>query len=272
VRILNLGGGVQSTTLYLMAIKGEIASIDCAIFADLGEEPKSVYAHMEWLKSLGGPTIHVVSAGILGNDLVKGMNSTGQRHASIPAFTAQNEGEPLGIMRRQCTSEYKIKPIERFIRRELLGLAKGQRIKTKLIQLFGISLDEAGRATRIKANSPHWSDSEFPLCEKMMTRADCVKWLQTFGIPHTVPRSACVFCPYKSDHEWLLLRKSDEDGWKRAVEIDDALRVEGTVVNRNCNDKLYLHKSCRPLKEVHLTDRERGQSAFNFECEGGCAL
>ena len=51
-----------------------------------------------------------------------------------------------------------------------------------------------------------------------------------------------------------------------------ALRVDGVVVNRNCNDKLYLHKSCRPLKEVHLTDGERGQSAFNFECEGGCSL
>ena len=272
MRILNLGGGVQSTTLYLMVLRGEVAPIDCAIFADLGEEPKSVYAHMEWLKSLGGPTIHVVSAGILGNDLIHGINSTGQRHASIPAFTAQNEGKPLGIMRRQCTSEYKIKPIERFIRRELLGLEKGQRIKTKLTQLFGISLDEAGRATRIKSNSPHWSEVEFPLCDKMMTRSDCVKWLEAFGIPHTVPRSACVFCPYKSDHEWLLLRESDSDGWNRAVEIDEALRVDGVVVNRNCNDKLYLHKSCIPLKEVHLTDGERGQSAFSFECEGGCAL
>jgi hypothetical protein len=272
MRILNLGGGVQSTTLYLMAIKGEIAPIDCAIFADLGEEPKSVYAHMEWLKSLGGPTIHVVSAGILGDNLMHGVNSTGQRFAPIPAFTAQNEGEQLGVMRRQCTSEYKIKPIERFIRCELLGLLKGQRIKTKLTQLFGISLDEAGRATRIKANSPHWSEPEFPLCEKMMTRADCVRWLEAFGIPHQVPRSACVFCPYKSDHEWLQLRESDPDGWARAVEIDDALRVEGTVYNRNMNEKVYIHKSCRPLKEVHLTDGERGQSAFNFECEGGCAL
>ena len=279
--ILNLGGGVQSTTLYLMAMRGEINPIDCAIFADLGEEPKSVYAHMEWLKSLNGPTIHVVSAGTLGDDIIYGINSkghstifskSGDRFASIPAFTAQKEGEPLGKIRRQCTSEYKIVPIERFIRRTLLSLEKGQRIKTKLTQLFGISLDEAGRATRIKANSPHWSEPVFPLCDKMMTRADCVKWLQTFGIQHTVPRSACVFCPYKSNHEWLLLRETDPEGWARAVEIDDALRVEGTAIKSKLNEKLYIHKSCRPLKEVHLTDSERGQSAFNLECEGGCAL
>lgn len=272
MRILNLGGGVQSTTLYLMAIKGEIAPIDCAIFADLGEEPKSVYAHMEWLKSLGGPTIHVVSAGILGNDLIRGINSTGQRFAPIPAFTAQNEGEPLGKTRRQCTSEYKILPIERFTRRTLLGLAKGARIKDKVTQIFGISLDEAGRATRIKMNSPGWSIPEFPLCDKMMTRKDCVKWLQDYKVPHKVPRSACVFCPYKSNNEWLLLRQNDFDGWNRAVEIDNALRVEGSVYNRNLNEKLYLHKSCRPLSEVHLTDDDKGQSGFNLECEGGCAL
>lgn len=281
MRILNLGGGVQSTTLYLMALRGEVDPIDCAIFADLGEEPRSVYAHMEWLKSLGGPTIHVVSAGLLGNDIIHGINSTGQamvfskskdRVASIPAFTAQNEGEPIGKIRRQCTSEYKIRPIENFIRRTLLGLAKGQRIKSNLTQLFGISLDEAGRGTRIKQNSPAWSTPEFPLIQKMMTRENCVSWLEGFGVPHKVPRSACVFCPYKSDHEWLLLRETDPDGWNRAVEIDEALRIEGSVCNRGLNEKLYIHKSCRPLKEVHLTDNERGQSNFSFECEGGCAL
>jgi hypothetical protein len=272
MRILNLGGGVQSTTLYLMALRGEIQPIDCAIFADLGEEPKSVYAHMEWLKSLGGPTIHVVSDGFLGEDIIKGLNANGEKFVTIPAFTAQNEGNRIGMMRRQCTSDYKIKPIERFIRKELLGLHCGQRIKTIINQIFGISLDEAGRATRIKANSPHWSDPEFPLCDKMLTRAECVRWLEAFGIPHKVPRSACVFCPYKSDNEWLLLRETDSDGWNRAVQIDEALRVEGVVLNRNYDDKLYLHKSCRPLKEIHLTDGERGQSAFSFECEGGCAL
>lgn len=272
MRILNLGGGVQSTTVYLMAIREEIEPIDCAIFADLGEEPKSVYAHMEWLKSLKGPTIHIVSAGFLGNDLIHGKNSTGQRFASIPAYTAFSEGNPLGKVRRQCTSEYKIKPIERFIRRDLLKLEKGQRIKDSITQIFGISLDEAGRGTRIKQNSPSWSVPEFPLIEKMMTRDDCLQWLGDFGVPHSVPRSACVFCPYKSDNEWLKLRENDADGWSRAIEIDEALRVEGTVMNRRLDEKLYLHRSCQPLKDVMLTDDERGQSNFSFECEGGCSL
>jgi hypothetical protein len=263
---------VQSTTLYLMAMRGEIAPIDCAIFADLNEEPKSVYRHMAWLKSLNGPTIHVIDAGSLGDDLRQGRNSSAGRVASIPAYTAAVEGQPLGKVRRQCTSEYKIAPLERFMRRELFGLKPGERFKGAVVQLFGISLDEAGRAVRIRGNSPFWSTAEFPLVDKRMTRSDCVDWLRTFGVPHEVPRSACVFCPYKSDYEWKLLRDKDPEGWSRAVEIDTALRQEGTVCNRNLRESLYLHKSCRPLTEVPLTDSERGQSAFNFECEGGCAL
>ena len=273
MRILNLGAGVQSTTLYLMAVRGEIA-IDCAIFADLKEEPAPVYRHLEWMHGLNGPPIHVVSAGRLGDDLKHGRNSTGQRCASIPAWTAWQEGEREGVINRQCTAEYKIDPIEKFIRRELFGLEPGHRFPsdTKVTQLIGISMDEAGRAFRIQANARWWATMEFPLIDKTMTRRDCVAWLKGFGIPHEVPRSACVFCPYKRDSEWVWLRENDPQGFARAIEIDEALRADGVVVNRNMNQKLYIHKSCIPLREVKFTDEEKGQSSFNLECEGGCAL
>ena len=58
--ILNLGAGVQSTTLYLMACRGEFRC-DVAIFADTGDEPKAVYEHLEWLKSLEGDIIEAVT-------------------------------------------------------------------------------------------------------------------------------------------------------------------------------------------------------------------
>lgn len=53
------------------------------IFADTQEEPESVYRHLEWLKSLGGPPILIDTAGKLGDDLIHGKNSTGQRFTSI---------------------------------------------------------------------------------------------------------------------------------------------------------------------------------------------
>jgi len=46
--ILNLGTGVQSSTLYLLFLNGELdEAIDYAIFADTGEEPGSVCKHLE---------------------------------------------------------------------------------------------------------------------------------------------------------------------------------------------------------------------------------
>lgn len=130
--ILNLGAGVQSTTLYLMAhlmtLHG-VEKVDFAIFADTGEEPEDVYKHLEWLRKGGNIPIMVRTKGKLGDDLSSGVNSTGGRFASIPAFTAPNEGQrATGMIRRQCSKEYKIEVIERAIRRDIIGLKPRQRI------------------------------------------------------------------------------------------------------------------------------------------------
>ena len=127
--ILNLGAGVQSTALYLMFLGGEFDErIDHAVFADTQEEPDSVYEHLEWLKTLGGPPILTDTAGKLGDDLIHGMNSTGQRFASITAFTSLVPGKTGGMLRRQCTAEYKINVAERIIRRQIVGLEYRQRV------------------------------------------------------------------------------------------------------------------------------------------------
>src|SRR5687767_9255899 len=97
-------------------------ALDYAVFADTQEEPEAVYAHLEWLRSLGGPLILINSAGKLGDDLIHGKNSTGQRFASIPAFTSAVPGQAGGMLRRQCTAEYKIQVVERVIRRQVVGL------------------------------------------------------------------------------------------------------------------------------------------------------
>ena len=58
---LSLGAGVQSSTLALMAMQGEVEPMpDCAIFADTGDEPKAVYEWLKWLETqLPFPVYHV---------------------------------------------------------------------------------------------------------------------------------------------------------------------------------------------------------------------
>lgn len=73
LRVLSLGADVQSTTLALLAAHGIVRPMpDCAIFADTGWEPASVYAHLRWLMSpnvLPFP-VHIVSAGNIRDNLL----------------------------------------------------------------------------------------------------------------------------------------------------------------------------------------------------------
>ncbi len=122
MKIIALGMGVQSTALWLMSSLGYIKPrADYAIFADTGAEKT---ATIEYFNNLNYdnyiPLIKVNYKNIY-KDLMKGENSSGNRFASIPAFS-----ENGGMLRRQCTSEYKINQVDKKIR-ELYGLKKNQR-------------------------------------------------------------------------------------------------------------------------------------------------
>lgn len=277
--VLNLGAGVQSTALYLMSMEGLVPRIDCAIFADTQEEPKAVYDHLKWLNGLGGPTIYVRTAGKLGDDLMRDRNTTGGRFASIPAFTTDGNGS-TGITRRQCSKEYKVEVIQRFVRREVVGLLPRRTIPKSVIvhQYIGISLDEQARAKRIAAMHDRRSlKCHFPLIEKLWTRRECLDFLST-RVPHQTPRSACVFCPYNSDLEWAHIKANDPEGWSRAVEIDEGLRTPGNIVNRDMRQTMYLHRSRQPLALVQLDPKPvkykaiQLEMSFNGDCQGVCGV
>jgi hypothetical protein len=280
--ILNLGAGVQSTTLMLLAAEGRIrmngnpVKMDAAIFADTGEEPDdaghSVMEHLAWLQKNSPIPILIRSAGTLGDDLVNG-SGIGKRVASIPAFTL-SDGK-VGKIRRQCTEEYKIKVIERSIRRDVLELLPRQRIPSGVLvhQYIGISVDEAGRMLRAKkraAEKPvRWSVLHYPLIEQFgWTRGDCRAYLKD-KVPHRVPRSACVFCPYHDNGEWAAIKARNGKDWARAVEIDRALRAKGTVANLKMDAHLYLHRTCKPLEEIDFITAPNDRSMAG-ECGGTC--
>ena len=141
----------------------------------------------------------------------------------------------------------------------------------KIWQYVGFSMDEPGRAARARGrfNQRGWTDVSFPLIEDGMTRQDCINYLEQ-RVPHNVPRSACVYCPYKSNREWLALKRAGGADWQRALAIDKALRTKGTPLNKRLNYPAYLHRSCKPLDECKLDEDQ--MNLFDMECEGGCGL
>lgn len=274
IHVLNLGAGVQSTRLYLEAVEG-IEHFDYAVMADTGEEPQAVYAHLRWLQSLDGPPILLGNRGVrLGDQLISGLDGNFGRFVSIPAFTQKKDGTSKAITKRICTREFKIEVVEQVIRRQILGLAKYKKVpkSVRVVQTYGITVDEAVRAQKIKNKwNLKWSSPRFPFLERFVGRTDCIKWLKEYGMPHECPRSACVFCPFKSNYEWRWLRDKDPEGWQRALAIDEALRNPASRCTHGLRDLLYLHKSCVPLKDA-IIDENPHEVGFAIECTGGCGL
>ena len=263
--VISLGAGVQSTTMALMAARGDIGPMpDCAIFADTGAEPLAIYRHLDWLeKELPFP-VHRVSAGNLRDQIVNAMAGKELMNARPPFFTKSG-----GMLRRQCTQDFKILPIVRKVR-ELVGLQKGQRSpRTPIVeQWIGISMDEA---VRMKPSRLPFITHRWPLIEKEMHRRHCLTWCEERQYPKPA-KSACTFCPYTGNARWRDMKANDPESFADAVAIDRAIRPG--VPGRRNRQEWFVHRDCVPLGEVDLsTAEDRGQiNMFNDECEGMCGV
>lgn len=253
MRVLSLGASVQSSTLLLMAVHGEL-ELDRAIFADTQWEPRAVY---DWLETLmpiaerAGIPIDVVSAGNIREDAL----SASRRFASMPLHVLNEEGK-AGRLKRQCTSEYKVDPVRARVR-ELLGikrtLRRGMQPATVVI---GVSLDEY---QRMRDSDVAYIKHEYPLVDRRLTRHDCVLWLQRHSYP-TPPKSACIGCPYTDKDRWRLMRDTSPGEWADAVAFDATVR---DLTRLGVKAPAYLHRSLVPLDLVDLsTPEDAGQLAM----------
>lgn len=275
LRILSLGAGVQSSCLLLMSCHGILPKLDFAIFADTQSEPRAVYDNVEWLAAEAahfGIKLHKVTKGSLKDDLLSGENSTGQRFASIPHYTKMpgQSSDVAGMVRRQCSNEYKIQPVERFVRRELLGLMPGQKAQADAVEMWiGFSKDELRRVRNLDT---HWQRVVYPLVNlptdylpRAFARHDCIDWLGEIYPGREFPRSACTFCPLHDNTEWRAIR-TDPAAWAEACAVDSAIR-RSPKYDAEC----FLHRSCKPLSEANIEEWDT-TGKLDFGCNGGCML
>ena len=278
-RTLSLGGGVQSSVLLLMAEYGETDSRpEVAIFADTGWEPQSVYRHLDWLETQTEiPIVRVNRGRNLGDDTDAWVQHEGRPALSLPVFVMNLDGSKGMLQHRQCTTQYKMQPIGKWITENMLGVAPGRRVPkhVNVETWMGISYDEAIRM-KDKSLWP-WLTNRYPLVEMHMTRTDCREWFAERYPGRTLTRSACAGCPYRSDEEWLSLKQTDPGDFERAAEIDDAMR--GLREKRGCEGTPYLHHRRVPIlqaveqyeEELRLNPTEPGlESGGGNECEGVC--
>lgn len=268
--VLNLGAGVQSSTLALMAAAGEITPmLDFAIFADTQAEPASVYKWLDWLERQLPFPVHRVTKGNMTEAMMTFRTAKDGRvwtKSMIPAFMQAPDGN-IGLLGRSCTANYKITPILQNLRR-LCGIKRGEK-NLKITQWIGISYDEI---QRMKPSRDKWTQHRWPLIELEMRRHDCIAWLKKHGYPEP-PRSACSYCPFHSNKEWRRLRDHEPEAFAEAVRVEQELqRIKAATDNKRSVP--WLHKSCVPLDQVNLsTEMDAGQiDMFGNECEGLCGV
>lgn len=232
LKVLSLGAGVQSTTLALMAARGDIDRPDCAIFADTGWEPAAVYRHLAWLETqLPFPVYHV-SAGNIREDIIAGNTA---RH---------------GI-------------------RELLGKGPREYIAPASAQMWiAISRDEAQRA---KPSRRRYVVNTHPLLDMRISRSGCLIWLAERQYP-LPPKSACVGCPFHDNEQWHGLEPEERaDADAVDLVIRDGGYARGMRGQQFMHSSLRPLGEIDFAALVAKGQRQ-GVLAFGAECEGMCGV
>lgn len=245
LRMLSWGCGVQSTTLAAMSALGELEHLDAVITADPGWERGKTYQardwYSEWLVSWG------LQVEILPGRDIKRQGV--QEHIHIPFWSASG-----GPLQRQCTRNFKIRPIKRRVR-ELAGYnaSLAPHPPPDTIEVWiGFSADEWKRC---RPSTVRFIRHRWPLIELNMTRWDCITWLEEHGLPVPV-KSACIGCPYRSAREWLDMKENDPAEFDEAVAFDEENRDNPIAISAHVTSSaLFIFRTgagpC-PLKDADL--------------------
>lgn len=274
MKVLSLGVGVQTAALYFMCSNGEMERCDYAIFADTGGEKTKTIEYYNyillWMKENSGIPLYKATYRNLQKDLLNQSNSSGNRFASIPAFTMNDNQK--GMLRRQCTNEYKIAQVNKKIR-EILELKP--RVRFPKMEIWqGITIDEASRMT---IPQDKWKINVYPFCgykvysngiceridSKIMSRNDIYNWFNEKQLP--IPeKSSCVFCPFQSDKNWIRLKNMVPEDFETACKVDDAIRDSS---KKGIKSKIFIHETLKPLREIKFNE---DQQTLWGNCTDGC--
>lgn len=255
MKILSCGAGMQSTALALMACEnvknpGKFPCVpvyDLICFCDLGKEPPWVLEQVDFIRNACldvGIRFEVISSPLY-EDYLRDFGN--KRVVSIPFWTIGEDGKK-GRMLRNCTLEYKIGLIQKYVRWQLLGYRKGQRIKPEDIKAhemhIGFSFEEKHRC---RDNPNKMFVNVFPLVDMKLERKDNYAYIKdVWGLE--TKASACSFCPYHRNYFFQYLKEHDEKEYEDLVDFDEMLEREQP--NTKITSKLYISRSRKRIADL----------------------
>jgi hypothetical protein len=280
INIISTGAGVQSSTLNFMAEKGILPKPTASIFGDTVGEPIKVYEYLEYLKTQISFPLYTVSKGDLKKDSleIKVSKKTGKRYMKgiIPAFVLNPDGTK-GILGRKCTADYKIYEVQKKTK-QILGKQVLKEWKSK----HKLAYKEWNLSKTEKRSCAFWAWDEMqsdPLVLMWIgISLDEIHRMNESKVPFIKnvfpPRSACKYCPFHSDEEWIDLKLNSPDEFKECViyerDLQEAARNQDALIGIP-----FLHESCVPLDQVDFTKKREGYQQLNLfanECTGLCGV
>ena len=255
LNVISLGAGKQSSYMLLRALENDYKfKPDFAIFSDVGCEPEYVYEYLDWLKDYVKTKydfdIITVSGGNLKHHILNYINGNTDRVSQIPLKL-----ENGGIMMRQCTMDYKIAPLRRYLQE----VRNGKKIRLWI----GISLDEI---ERIKESNVKYIQHYYPLVETHIRLDAIINYFDSNDLK--IPgKSACLICPFHSDKYWQRFKKEFPSEFELACRFDDAIRNYPKL-----KSKTYLSNHRRPLRDIDFSFEPSLFPELIEECNGLCGL
>lgn len=274
-KILSCGAGMQSTALALKSCENKIASdkgealpfptipiYDVIIFCDLDKEPDHVYKQVQFIEDACfkvGIPFHVLERGdgygkSLYNDYMENFGFRSVR--SIPFWTLTEVIDPetgdvkfkTGKMPRICTMDYKINVIQKFVRYELLGYEKYQRMNPldeKAHEMhIGFSYEEKQRC---KENPHPMFVNKFPLVDLKLERKHNYAYiLERWGLE--TKASACLICPFHTNYFYNSLKTENPKEYSEVVQFDQMLEERQPL--SKIKSKLFISKSRKRIKDL----------------------
>lgn len=241
--VFSFGSGTQSTAILLL-MKYEPSRLletvghlpEHILFADTGAESQVSLDNLEKCKQLF-PIWRV-----------KNWKRNAETHkADIPVFL-----KDAAILKRKCTSEWKIKPLQKAIAKLYPNKSKHKVVA----QWLGISCDEM---QRMKESWSQSAEYVYPLIELGLSRTDCVDILSKYN--WDAIKSSCYMCPFQGSK------------WRLNTEIDKAAKYEKELqANHKFRSTPYLHKSCKPIDEIDSITSQLDIFSFDDECDGVCGV
>jgi len=268
--IVSYGGGTQSTAMILMALRGDynLRRPDFAVYADTGGEPQFINDYVRWfvnyVKKEYDFDIFIANHrdGLLHkltDEQPKKARSGEIYTSSTPPYFILYPDGTIGMIMRQCTSDFKTNPFNKLVNSKL---KRGEPYRKWL----GISFDER---SRMKVSTKRVKNY-YPLVDLFIRRIDSINYIKTLGIKQP-QRSSCFFCPFHSDRYWQWLKDFHPTEFERAVQFERTVQARQ---NDFAKSQIFLHRSCKSLDQVQFTDENQLNMFPELidECGGECGI